>query len=120
MPPKALTGSEASARQLQGKELSYNNLNDTDAAYELVAEFQRPAVVIVKHANPCGVALGDDLASAYRRALSSDPVSAFGGIVAVNRPLDGATAAAFHAAMRAESTLLIWPAPMPTVASALA
>ena len=84
----------ASARQLQGKELSYNNLNDTDAAYELVAEFQRPAVVIVKHANPCGVALGDDLTSAYRRALASDPVSAFGGIVAVNRPLDAATAAA--------------------------
>ena len=84
----------ASARQLQGKELSYNNLNDTDAAYELVAEFQRPAVVIVKHANPCGVALGDDLARAYRRALASDPVSAFGGIVAVNRALDAQTAAA--------------------------
>lgn len=84
----------ASASQLQGKELSYNNLNDTDAAYELVAEFERPAVVIVKHANPCGVALGADLATAYRRALASDPVSAFGGIVAVNRPLDAATAAA--------------------------
>jgi phosphoribosylaminoimidazolecarboxamide formyltransferase / IMP cyclohydrolase len=89
----------ASARQLQGKELSYNNLNDTDAAFELVAEFARPAVVIVKHANPCGVALGADLADdgllgAYRRALACDPVSAFGGIVAVNRPLDAATAAA--------------------------
>jgi len=83
----------ATARQIQGKELSYNNLNDTDAAYELVAEFSEPAVVIVKHANPCGVALGSDLASAYRRALACDPVSAFGGIVAVNRPLDQPTAA---------------------------
>ena len=83
----------ATARQLQGKELSYNNLNDTDAAYELVAEFEQPAVVIVKHANPCGVALGSDLASAYRQALACDPVSAFGGIVAVNRILDAATAA---------------------------
>jgi phosphoribosylaminoimidazolecarboxamide formyltransferase/IMP cyclohydrolase len=83
----------ATARQLQGKELSYNNLNDTDAAYELVAEFEHPCVVIVKHANPCGVALGIDLAAAYRRALACDPVSAFGGIVAVNRSLDAATAA---------------------------
>ena len=83
----------ATAHQLQGKELSYNNLNDTDAAYELVAEFERPAVVIVKHANPCGVALGEDLAGAYRRALACDPVSAFGGIVAVNRTLDATTAA---------------------------
>ncbi len=84
----------ATARQLQGKELSYNNLNDTDAAYELAAEFDRPAAVIVKHANPCGAALGPDLAAAYRRALACDPVSAYGGIVAVNRPLDAATAAA--------------------------
>ncbi len=83
----------ATSRQLQGKELSYNNLNDTDAAYELVAEFDQPAVVIVKHANPCGVALAGDLASAYRRALACDPVSAFGGIVAVNRALDADTAA---------------------------
>jgi phosphoribosylaminoimidazolecarboxamide formyltransferase/IMP cyclohydrolase len=82
----------ATARQLQGKELSYNNLNDTDAAYELVAEFAQSAVVIVKHANPCGVALGPNLAAAYRRALACDPVSAFGGIVAVNRSLDAATA----------------------------
>jgi phosphoribosylaminoimidazolecarboxamide formyltransferase / IMP cyclohydrolase len=82
------------ARQLQGKELSYNNLNDTDAAYELVAEFERPAVVIVKHANPCGVALDDDLSTAYARALASDPVSAFGGIVALNRTLDANTAGA--------------------------
>ncbi len=82
----------ASARQLQGKELSYNNLNDTDAAFELVAEFEAPAVAIIKHANPCGVAAGTSLADAYPRALACDPVSAFGGIVAVNRPLDAATA----------------------------
>jgi len=82
----------ASATQLQGKELSYNNLNDTDAAYELVAEFDRPAVAIIKHANPCGVAQGDTILDAYAKALKTDPVSAFGGIVAINRPLDGATA----------------------------
>jgi phosphoribosylaminoimidazolecarboxamide formyltransferase/IMP cyclohydrolase len=82
----------ATARQLQGKELSYNNLNDTDAAYELVAEFAEPAVAIIKHANPCGVATGASLRAAYDRALACDPVSAFGGIVAVNRPLDEATA----------------------------
>ncbi|MBM3532043.1 MAG: bifunctional phosphoribosylaminoimidazolecarboxamide formyltransferase/IMP cyclohydrolase [Alphaproteobacteria bacterium] len=82
----------ATARQVQGKELSYNNLNDTDAAYELVAEFDRPAIVIVKHANPCGVAVADTLIEAYRRALAADPVSAFGGIIAANRPLDAETA----------------------------
>jgi phosphoribosylaminoimidazolecarboxamide formyltransferase/IMP cyclohydrolase len=82
----------ATAKQLQGKELSYNNVADTDAAIELVAEFGPPACVIVKHANPCGVATGDDLLSAYRRALECDPVSAFGGIVALNRKLDKATA----------------------------
>ena len=82
----------ATAEQLQGKELSYNNLNDTDAAFELVAEFEPPAVAIIKHANPCGVATGKDLAEAYRKALACDPVSAYGGIVAVNRALDGATA----------------------------
>jgi len=82
----------ATAEQIQGKELSYNNLNDTDAAFELVAEFDTPAVAIIKHANPCGVALGADLAEAYRKALACDPVSAYGGIVAVNRPLDGAAA----------------------------
>jgi phosphoribosylaminoimidazolecarboxamide formyltransferase/IMP cyclohydrolase len=84
----------AAARQLQGKELSYNNLNDTDAALELVAEFEEPAVVIVKHANPCGVAVGEDLAEAWNRALACDPVSAYGGIVALNRPLDALTAMA--------------------------
>ncbi len=82
----------ATAIQLQGKELSYNNLNDTDAAFELVAEFERPAVAIIKHANPCGVAEGANLLDAYKQALLCDPVSAFGGIIAVNRPLDAATA----------------------------
>ena len=82
----------ATARQLQGKELSYNNLNDTDAAFECVAEFDAPAVVIVKHANPCGVALAEHPAQAWEKALACDPVSAFGGIVALNRPLDGDTA----------------------------
>jgi phosphoribosylaminoimidazolecarboxamide formyltransferase/IMP cyclohydrolase len=82
----------ATATQLQGKELSYNNLNDTDAAFEAVAEFDDPAVVIVKHANPCGVAVADELADAYDKALACDPVSAFGGIIAVNRTLDAASA----------------------------
>jgi phosphoribosylaminoimidazolecarboxamide formyltransferase/IMP cyclohydrolase len=84
----------ATARQLQGKELSYNNINDTDAAFELVAEFDPAAVAIIKHANPCGVALGADLKAAYLRALECDPVSAFGGIVAVNRKLDADAARA--------------------------
>jgi len=83
----------ATAAQIQGKELSYNNLNDADAAYELAAEFDRPAVVIVKHANPCGVATSDSVADAWDRALACDPVSAFGGIIALNRKLDGAAAA---------------------------
>lgn len=82
----------ATAIQLQGKELSYNNLNDTDAAFELVAEFDEPAVAIIKHANPCGVAGGGNLHAAYLRALACDPVSAFGGIIACNRPLDAAAA----------------------------
>ncbi|NUB44919.1 bifunctional phosphoribosylaminoimidazolecarboxamide formyltransferase/IMP cyclohydrolase [Fertoebacter nigrum] len=85
----------ATARQWQGKELSYNNINDTDAAFELVAEFdplQGPACVIVKHANPCGVARGATLAEAYARAFDCDRTSAFGGIIALNQPLDAATA----------------------------
>jgi len=84
------------ATQIQGKELSYNNLNDADAALELVAEFRDgpPTVVIVKHANPCGVATGETLIEAYKAALECDSVSAFGGIIAVNRPLDGPTAEA--------------------------
>jgi phosphoribosylaminoimidazolecarboxamide formyltransferase/IMP cyclohydrolase len=87
----------ATAEQLQGKELSYNNLNDTDAAYELVAEFDpaiSPAVAIIKHANPCGVALGTSLLDAYRKALLCDPVSAFGGIIALNGTLDAEAASA--------------------------
>ncbi len=87
--------SVSTARQLQGKELSYNNIADTDAALECVKQFdEAPACVIVKHANPCGVALGDDLPEAYERAFSTDPESAFGGIVAFNRELDEKTAAA--------------------------
>ena len=82
----------AHARQMQGKELSYNNINDTDAALECVAEFAGAAVVIVKHANPCGVATARDLRTAWVSALACDPVSAFGGIVAVNRLLDEAAA----------------------------
>jgi phosphoribosylaminoimidazolecarboxamide formyltransferase/IMP cyclohydrolase len=81
----------ATAEQVQGKALSYNNLNDTDAAYELVAEFDpasSPAVAIIKHANPCGVAMGATLTEAYEKALACDSVSAFGGIVALNRGLD--------------------------------
>jgi len=86
----------AQAEQLQGKELSYNNYNDADAALELVSEFRDgpPTVVIVKHANPCGVASGATLLEAYQAALACDSVSAFGGIIAVNRPLDAATAEA--------------------------
>src|SRR4029078_2986122 len=84
----------AQASQVQGKELSYNNLNDANAALELVAEFREgpPTVVIVKHANPCGVATRNSLLDAWIEALACDSVSAFGGIVAVNRPLDAATA----------------------------
>ena len=87
-------GSLVSARQLQGKELSYNNIADADAAWECVKSFDTPACVIVKHANPCGVALGADCLEAYTRAFSTDPTSAFGGIIAFNRPLDGAAAQA--------------------------
>jgi phosphoribosylaminoimidazolecarboxamide formyltransferase/IMP cyclohydrolase len=85
----------ATARQVQGKELSYNNINDTDAAYELAAEFdpaESAAVALIKHANPCGVALGATLQEAYEKALACDPVSAFGGVIALNRGLDAASA----------------------------
>src|SRR5690606_17168351 len=87
----------ASARQLQGKQLSYNNINDTDAAYECVAEFdpgRTAACAIIKHANPCGVAEGASLVEAYKKALLCDSVSAFGGVVAVNRTLDAEAARA--------------------------
>ncbi|HEY2753677.1 bifunctional phosphoribosylaminoimidazolecarboxamide formyltransferase/IMP cyclohydrolase [Phenylobacterium sp.] len=85
----------ATAKQLQGKELSYNNINDTDAAYELIAEFDPaagPACAIIKHANPCGVATGKTMVEAYERALACDPTSAFGGIIALNGRLDAPTA----------------------------
>ena len=85
-------GSLVTARQLQGKELSYNNIADADAAWECVKCFETPACVIVKHANPCGVALGADAAEAYAKAFKTDPTSAFGGIIAFNRPVDQAAA----------------------------
>lgn len=85
-------GSLVTARQLQGKELSYNNIADADAAWECVKSFETPACVIVKHANPCGVALGADPAEAYAKAFKTDPTSAFGGIIAFNRVVDGAAA----------------------------
>ncbi|HEY0628356.1 MAG TPA: bifunctional phosphoribosylaminoimidazolecarboxamide formyltransferase/IMP cyclohydrolase, partial [Sphingomicrobium sp.] len=96
LPMGPSTPGVAQAHQVQGKELSYNNLNDANAALELAAEFRNgpPTVVIVKHANPCGVASADDLLEAWHQALACDSVSAFGGIVAVNRKLDGATAEA--------------------------
>ncbi len=84
----------ASARLVHGREMSYNNYGDTDAAFELVAEFGAPAVAIIKHANPCGAAVATSLHEAWEKALACDPISAFGGIVAVNRPLDAATATA--------------------------
>jgi len=86
--------SVATAVQLQGKALSYNNIADTDSALECVKEFDEPACVIVKHANPCGVAIGDNLLEAYNRAFQTDPTSAFGGIIAFNGELDAATATA--------------------------
>ena len=99
LPMGPATPGVAQATQVQGKKLSFNNLNDANAAIELVAEFRDgpPTVVIVKHANPCGVATGETLVEAWTRALECDSVSAFGGIVAVNRPLDGPTAEAICA-----------------------
>jgi len=87
-------GSLVTARQLQGKELSYNNIADGDAAWECVKSFEAPACVIVKHANPCGVAVGKDALEAYSKAFQTDPTSAFGGIIAFNRVVDGAAAQA--------------------------
>ncbi|MEA3394053.1 MAG: bifunctional phosphoribosylaminoimidazolecarboxamide formyltransferase/IMP cyclohydrolase [Pseudomonadota bacterium] len=87
-------GSLVTAKQLQGKELSYNNIADGDAAWECVKSFDVPACVIVKHANPCGVAVGKDALEAYSKAFQTDPTSAFGGIIAFNRPVDGAAAEA--------------------------
>jgi phosphoribosylaminoimidazolecarboxamide formyltransferase/IMP cyclohydrolase len=90
-------GTIATYRQLQGKELSYNNIADSDAAWECVKTFAEPACVIVKHANPCGVAIAADPLEAYRRALATDPVSAFGGIIAFNRSVDAAAVEAVSA-----------------------
>lgn len=92
--PQAPAGSLATAKQLQGKALSYNNIADSDAALECVKQFARPACVIVKHANPCGVAVAENILMAYDNAFKTDPTSAFGGIVAFNRPLDANTAQA--------------------------
>ena len=91
---QAPAGSLAAARQLQGKALSYNNIADSDAALECVKQFDNPACVIVKHANPCGVAVAENILDAYDKAFKTDPTSAFGGIIAFNRPLDAKTAAA--------------------------
>jgi phosphoribosylaminoimidazolecarboxamide formyltransferase / IMP cyclohydrolase len=87
-------GGLGGARQLQGKELGFNNIQDAAAAFQLVSDFDRPAAAIIKHMNPCGLAVADDITHAYRLAYECDPVSAFGGIVAVNRPLDRSTAEA--------------------------
>jgi phosphoribosylaminoimidazolecarboxamide formyltransferase/IMP cyclohydrolase len=92
---RPVPGGLASYRQLQGKELSYNNIADADAAWECVKRFSTPACVIVKHANPCGAAIAGTIAAAYDKAFKTDPASAYGGILAFNRAVDGATAAAF-------------------------
>jgi phosphoribosylaminoimidazolecarboxamide formyltransferase/IMP cyclohydrolase len=86
----------ANARQIQGKELSYNNIVDLQAAWDLAEEFEEPVCAIIKHTNPCGTATGKTLAEAYKRALESDPVSAFGGVIGVNRPIDAAAAEEMH------------------------
>jgi len=112
-----VAGSLASWRQLQGKELSFNNIADSDAAWECVKTFDVPACVIVKHANPCGVAVGADAAEAYSKAFKTDPTSAFGGIIAFNRPLDGAAA---EAIMRQFVEVVIAPSVSPEARSVLA
>ncbi len=101
-PGRDLRGTVTGSQQLQGKALSFNNIADTDAALETVRVFDQPACVIVKHANPCGVALGATLAEAYDKAFATDPTSAFGGIIAFNRPLDGDTMAQIVARQFAE------------------
>ena len=110
-------GSLAAYRQLQGKELSYNNIADADAAWECVKTFDAPACVIVKHANPCGVAVADSVAGAYDKAFATDPISAFGGIIAVNRELD---AAAAQAITRQFVEVIIAPRVMPDALPVLA
>ena len=111
-------GTIGGARQTQGKEMSYNNLLDADTALECVKRFTSPACVIVQHANPCGVAVADDIADAYRRAYATDPVSAFGGIIAFNRPLDAATAELILRKQFVE--VLVAPALAPGAAEVLA
>jgi phosphoribosylaminoimidazolecarboxamide formyltransferase/IMP cyclohydrolase len=91
--PLAAGSSVTTAEQLHGKELSYNNINDANAAMQIVKEFTEPAVVAVKHMNPCGVGIGENIFDAYTKAYEADPTSIFGGIVAANREIDGATAA---------------------------
>ena len=86
------SGGIAGAKQLHGKELSYNNLVDLDAAWQLIQEFDRPAAAVIKHTNPCGCAEQESLAEAYRKAFEADPVSAFGGVLAFNRTVDEETA----------------------------
>ena len=110
--------SVSSSTQLQGKALSFNNIADTDAALECVKAFAEPACVIVKHANPCGVAVASDLLTAYDRAYATDPTSAFGGIIAFNRELDGATASAIVERQFAE--VIIAPAASAEARAALA
>ncbi|MPZ44898.1 MAG: bifunctional phosphoribosylaminoimidazolecarboxamide formyltransferase/IMP cyclohydrolase [Betaproteobacteria bacterium] len=107
----------AGATQIQGKELSYNNIADADAAWECVKSFEQPACVIVKHANPCGVAVADSVAGAYRNAFATDPTSAFGGIIAINRALDAATAEALSSQF---VEVLIAPQILPQAATLLA
>jgi phosphoribosylaminoimidazolecarboxamide formyltransferase/IMP cyclohydrolase len=102
-------GSLVTARQLQGKELSYNNIADADAAWECVKTFEQPACVIVKHANPCGVAVGGDALEAYSKAFKTDPTSAFGGILAFNRVVDGAVAQAITVANKHFVEVLMAP-----------
>ncbi|MCG5523905.1 bifunctional phosphoribosylaminoimidazolecarboxamide formyltransferase/IMP cyclohydrolase [Ectothiorhodospira haloalkaliphila] len=108
----------ASARQIQGKALSFNNIADTDAALECVKQFAEPACVIVKHANPCGVAVAHDCLTAYDKAFQTDPTSAFGGIIAFNRPLDGSTAKAIVERQFVE--VIIAPQVLPEAAQAVA
>ncbi len=110
--------SVSTAVQIQGKELSFNNIADTDAALECVKQFSEPACVIVKHANPCGVATGHDILSAYENAYKTDPTSAFGGIIAFNRPLDAVTAKTI--AERQFVEVIIAPSVLPEARTALA
>ncbi|HWG76510.1 MAG TPA: bifunctional phosphoribosylaminoimidazolecarboxamide formyltransferase/IMP cyclohydrolase [Steroidobacteraceae bacterium] len=116
--PSARGASVATARLLQGKELSYNNLTDAEAAIECVRQLERPGCVIVKHANPCGAAVATDAQSAYRAALRTDPTSAFGGIIAFNRPLDAGCAQALLAQRLVE--VLAAPDVTPQAQAALA